>query len=69
MYDSVPWLYVLSAMVSSGGFARQKILAVATSQEDLKEFFDAWLERNRDIYGGRTQVDYIPFVSEMDDDA
>lgn len=69
MYGNVPWLYVLSALVSVNGFARQKVIAVATKEDDLKEFFQAWLTHNRDIYGGRTQVDYIPFVSETDDDA
>jgi hypothetical protein len=69
MNQDVPWLYVLSAVVSSGGFARQKVIAVASDPKDLETFFYAWLERNRDVYGGRTQIDCIPFVSETDDDA
>ena len=69
MYGNVPWVYVLTALIADGGFARQKVIAVATSEEDLKTFFDAWLTHNRHIYGGKVQVDYIPFVSETDDDA
>lgn len=67
MYDDVPWLHVLTVLVADGGFAKQKIIAVATTKEDLKVFFEEWLKHNSRIYGGKYQLDYIPFVSETDD--
>lgn len=69
MFGEVPWIYTLSVLVSDGGFARQKLVAAAANKEDLKTFFEVWLDKNRRIYGGKYQIDHIPFISELVDDA
>jgi hypothetical protein len=65
----VPWVYTLCVLVSDGGFARQKVIAVGTDREDLKDFLDHWIARNRHSYGGKYIIEYVPFVSETTEDA
>lgn len=68
MYSQdVPWLYALTVLVHAGSFAKQKVIAVATTQEELREFLPKWIARNRHEYAGRFAVDYIPFVGEVTD--
>ena len=65
--QDVPWLYVLSVLMSDGGFARWRVVATASTTGDLKDFLELWVERNRHLYGGQYRVEHIPFVSETED--
>lgn len=65
--QDVPWLYVLTVLVSSGGFARQKVIATAFKKEDLTPFLERWVGRNRNTFAGKYSIDHVPFVSEVED--
>jgi hypothetical protein len=63
----VPWIYVLSVLISEGGFAKQRVIATAENKDDIKKFLETWVSANRQHYAGRYQIDYVPFVTEVDD--
>ena len=57
-----PLVQVLQALIKRGGSVEWRPIAVAVDKEQLDRAAGEWVEKFRDIWGGRMKIVSAPFV-------